>query len=75
MRIMSNPIKVAMTIESEKKNSVKYVAKNISSPLQSAYINKKELPDSIPNDIIVTIDFVDWDYILGHLDNQNRKNR
>lgn len=72
---MSNPIKIHMELESEKKYSIKYIAINPAAPMQSAYINRKELPNSIPTDIMITIDFVDWEYILGHLVNNDNRNR
>lgn len=74
---MANPFKIHMKIEAEKKHSIKYTAVSSAAPMQSVYINKKELPAHTPEDIMITVDFVDWDYILGHMtnNNDNHKNR
>jgi len=75
---MTDTIKIHMELEEEKKYSIKFKAIDPSAAMQNAYINRKDLPNAIPNDIMITIDFVDWEYILGHMikpNNQNRKNR
>lgn len=54
---MTVSVKVPMTLNSEKKHSVRYDASAPDAALSSVYVMKKDLPKPTPKTVTVTVEF------------------